>query len=166
MEACQYSAEPVACSISSKISESPSKPTKSYIEIIFENPEQGFNFMIFQNFYTASITIKVLKTGSMPELEDSWTTVYWKELMRNAHFEGDAQDWHYILAQSSFNQNFDRSNCKMMRIYLQQPSPSWMDFYIKNINVYNKWIVSFQKQPKKKALNGGSKFEQLRKGIK
>ena len=99
MEVCQYSAEPVACSISSKISENPVKPTKSYIEVVFENPDQGFNFMIFQNFYTYAITIKVLKTGaSIPELDDSWTTVYRKTLMRNAHFEGDAQDWHYILA--------------------------------------------------------------------
>ena len=72
----KYNAIPLDCTISGKISTSPTKPCKSYIEVVFNTSFQGFSFFVFQNFYTFAIAIKTLKTGANPDSEESWTTVY------------------------------------------------------------------------------------------
>ena len=64
------------------------------------------------------------------------------QLMRNAHFETDAQNWH-ILGTELFNSKFDRRSGKiLLRIYLKQPSPSWLDYTLRNITLYMKKIES------------------------
>ena len=35
-------------------------------------------------------------------------------------------------------QNFDRRNLKYLRIYLKQPSPNWLDFSLREIQVFMK----------------------------
>ena len=39
-----------------------------------------------------------------------------------------------------FNTRFERRNLKALRIYLKQPSPSWLDFSLRNITAYTKRI--------------------------
>lgn len=39
-----------------------------------------------------------------------------------------------------FNNKFDRRNLKFLRIYLKQPSPSWLDYTLRNITLYMKKI--------------------------
>ena len=97
---------------------------------------------MFQNFYVASITIKQYKGvgSSKAELDkpENWKIVLSNyKLMNNAHFEGDAQNWH-IIGKELFNENFDMENLNILRIFLTAPSPSWLDFYIKNFAVYYK----------------------------
>ena len=96
----------------------------------------------FQNFYVSSITIKQYKgeKDSKGEVEKSanWKTILSNyKLMKNAHFEGDAQNWH-IIGTELFNEKYERSNLSILRIYLNAPSPSWLDFYLKSISVYYK----------------------------
>ena len=113
MELSKYSAEPVECTISGKQADGPAKPCHSYIQIDFDKPDSGFSFIIFQNFYTARITVKSLKPGCSPDDETAWERVYSMSLMKNAHYEGDAMDWHLVTAQQ-FNTKFDRSNCRAL----------------------------------------------------
>lgn len=61
--------------------------------------------------------------------------------MRNAHFETDAQNWH-IIGTELFNSKFDRRSLKSIRLYLKQPSPSWLDYTLRNITLYMKKIES------------------------
>ena len=101
--------------------------------------------------------------------ERNWTSVLKNyTLMQDAHYENDAQNWHiigielvsliqefirswllfpvtifarsncYIIIQ--FNSRFERRNLKHLRLYLKQPSPSWLDFSLRNITVYTKRI--------------------------
>jgi hypothetical protein len=37
-----------------------------------------------------------------------------------------------------FNNNFERRNLKYLRVYLKQPSPAWLEFTLREIQVYLK----------------------------
>eukprot|EP00347_Sterkiella_histriomuscorum_P009432 403341237 len=122
------------------------KPCKSYIEVQF-NKEQEipfFQYIVLQNFYTFSITVKQFKGGLIGDLkelkknEGNWTTLLKDyQLMRNSHYETDAQNWH-IIGTELFNSKFDRRGVKYIRIYLKQPSSSWLDYTLRNITLYMK----------------------------
>ena len=69
---------------------------------------------------------------------DNWKTILANhKLMNNAHYEGDAQNWH-IIGVDLFNEKYDYANLSTLRIIMNAPSPSWLDFYLKNISVYCK----------------------------
>uniref|UniRef100_A0A7S3JF62 Uncharacterized protein n=1 Tax=Euplotes harpa TaxID=151035 RepID=A0A7S3JF62_9SPIT len=132
----------VDCTVSSKQKNFSKKPSRAYYDINFNAKDSGFNYMLFQNFYVASITIKQYKgeNETKAELEKAanWKTILPNyKLMNNAHFEGDAQNWH-IIGTELFNEKFDRSDLSVLRIFLNAPSPSWLDFYLKSISVYYK----------------------------
>ena len=56
-----------------------------------------FHYIVLQNFYTYSVTVKQCKPGQNPKNESSWFTILKDyQLMRNAHFETDAQNWHIL----------------------------------------------------------------------
>ena len=59
-----------------------------------------FHYIVLQNFYTYSVTVKQSKASSNAETrksESGWVTILKDyQLMRNAHFETDAQNWHII----------------------------------------------------------------------
>ena len=155
------------CVISPKQKNQAKKPSKAYYDITFSSKDKGFNYIIFQNFYVAAITIKQYQgeSDSKAELEkkDNWRTILSNyKLMKNAHFEGDAQNWHIIGAEL-FNDKFDRSNLSIFRIFLNAPSPSWLDFYLKNISVYYK-KASFTYKPPKTVKR--TPFGEFRKALK
>lgn len=156
----EYS-EKVNCTVTAKIQENDHKPTKSYIDITFEKSDQSFSYIVFQNFYTHSITIKSLKDGKSPEDEDAWEKIYTQKLMESAHFEGDAMNWHFIMA-SKFSGAYNK---KQLRIFLKSPSPSWVDFYIKNVEVYQKKFVvsSSYTKPVQQKL---SPFQKMKKEVR
>ena len=133
---------PVDCTVSSKQKNQSKKPSKSFYDISFVSKDSSLNYIIFQNFYVATITIKQYKGvgDSKAELEkpDNWKTVLSTyKLMNNAHFEGDAQNWH-IIGTELFNDKFEPNNLSILRIYMNAPSPSWLDFYLKTITVHYK----------------------------
>ena len=126
LEEMKFNLNPVECMISNKTSTQTHKPSKSYIEITFTK-DSLFNYIVLQNFYTYSITVKQFKSsvaqaGDPKEAkknDNNWITVLKNyQLMRNAHFETDAQNWH-IIGTEFFNSKFDRSNIKFIRIYLR-----------------------------------------------
>ena len=57
--------------------------------------------------------------------------------MKNAHYETDAQNWH-IVGTELFNDKFHRKGIRVMRIYLHQPSPVWLDYNIRSVQVFRK----------------------------
>ena len=68
--------------------------------------------------------------------EANWVTVLKNyRLMKNAHYEGDAQNWH-IVGIELFNSKFNLRSLRSLRIYLHQPSPSWLENTLRNICVY------------------------------
>jgi hypothetical protein len=68
----------------------------------------------------------------------NWVTILKDyRLMKNAHYEGDAQNWH-IVGIELFNSKFNIRTLRSLRIYLQQPSPSWMENTLRQISVYAK----------------------------
>lgn len=104
---------PIDCTISNKSNivanhnnTAQVKPCKSYIEITFNKETTEvpfFQYIVLQNFYTYSFTVKQFKSSGLGEIreqkksENNWVTVLKEyQLMRNAHFETDAQNWHII----------------------------------------------------------------------
>ena len=86
--------------------------------------------------------------------------------MQNPHYESDAQNWHIIGVESvsllekqwplawicldlstqptnflficfQFTK-FERRQLKFMRIYLKQPSPNWLEYNLRDMQVYLK----------------------------
>ena len=95
----KFNIVPVDCLISNKTMIMQQKPSKTYIEIQFNKDSEVpyFHYIVLQNFYTYSVTIKQCKTGQNPKNESSWVTILKDyQLMRNAHFETDAQNWHIL----------------------------------------------------------------------
>ena len=89
------------------------KPTRAYYDISTSSKDGGLNYIIFQNFYVASITIKQYKGVGDNKADydkpENWVSILNNyKLMNNAHFEGDAQNWH-IIGTELFNEKFDRS---------------------------------------------------------
>ena len=70
--------------------------------------------------------------------ESNWVTILKNyRLMKNAHYEGDSQNWH-IIGMELFNSKFNLRTLRSLRIYLHQPSPSWIDNTLRSIAVYAK----------------------------
>mmetsp|Transcript_18583 Transcript_18583/g.16461 ORF Transcript_18583/g.16461 Transcript_18583/m.16461 type:complete len:208 (+) Transcript_18583:19-642(+) len=153
MEPLKYAVLPVDVTVSSKNKTSSKKPSQSYYDISFANKNTKFNYIILQNFYVASITIKQLIADSESKVNqdnaENWKTILPNhKLMENAHYEGDAQDWH-IVGVDLFNDNFNYENLSILRVFMNAPSPSWLDFYLKNISVYSKKTQLIYKPEKK-----------------
>ena len=146
---------PVDWTVSSKQKNSPKRPWKTFYDITFNSDVTGFNYIIFQNFYVFTITVKQYKgeDDSRAEMDkpENWKTVLANyKLMKNAHFEGDAQNWH-IIGTELFNDKFDTNCLSTLRIYMNSPSPSWLDFSLKNISVY------YKKKALKEDIKAGKK---------
>ncbi|CDW82827.1 UNKNOWN [Stylonychia lemnae] len=183
-EDTKFNIIPIDCMISNKtnliavLNQQPSqKPCKSYIEIQF-NKEQEipfFQYIVLQNFYTYSVTVKQFKGGvgdvkEQKKNEGNWTTILKDyQLMRNSHFETDAQNWH-IIGTELFNTKFDRRGIKFLRIYLKQPSSSWLDYTLRNITMYmKKNEVKYQSQAHSQQLGIQREltpFEMLKQNIR
>jgi hypothetical protein len=130
-------------------------PCPSYIEICFSGPGP-LQYVIFQNYYTSSISIKQLN-----ETTSAWKTILRDyKLTHHPHFENDAENW-FILSTSLFNSNYRPHALSKMRIYLTQPSPNWVDNTLRNIKCYKVTIeAAAESEPPKHS------FEVFRKKIK
>lgn len=114
-------------------------PGPVYIEVTFpaQKPFRFF-YLLFQNYYTASVTLKQL-------LFESWTTILRNYKLTNTpHFENDAQNW-YLIPATYFSSDFQPEGFSKLRIYLTQPSPNWLDFTLKNIKCYSVFLVPVER---------------------
>ena len=104
----KFSIKVADCTISNKVNTKSQKPCQSYFDITLnKDSEIAFiSYIVFQNFYTNQITIKQFIPESGPissvtkedlQNEKQWVTILKDyQLMRNAHFENDAQNYHII----------------------------------------------------------------------
>ena len=147
----------------------PARPCKSYVEISFTSPDSQLSYIIFQNFYAQSVSVKQFismhgaGTGKdEKKIDANWVTVLKNyRLMRNAHFETDAQNWH-IIGTELLNAKFDRRNLRYLRLYMKQPSPSWLDFTLKNIQCFAKKFEA----PFKLETKALSPFEEMKSRLR
>lgn len=105
-------------------------PCPNYVEICFSSAGP-LQYVIFQNYYTSSITIKQFN-----DAKAAWKTILKDyKLTYYPHFENDAENW-FILSAGLFNSNYRPNALSKMRIYLTQPSPNWIDYTLRNIKCY------------------------------
>ena len=94
--------------ISNKTNTKPQKPSLSYFDVTLNKDTEVafFAYIVFQNFYTSTITIKqfIPSSGQISSVtrddlrnEKQWVTILKDyQLMLNAHYENDAQNYHII----------------------------------------------------------------------
>eukprot|EP00397_Hematodinium_sp_SG-2012_P068954 GEMP01114986.1.p1 GENE.GEMP01114986.1~~GEMP01114986.1.p1 ORF type:complete len:174 (+),score=39.05 GEMP01114986.1:98-619(+) len=86
--------------------------------------------ILFQNFYTHSLSIALQSDGPTP--------IFSTQLMEVCHAENDAQAWHAIYA-NQFNPGLPPDvSAVTLEFTLKQPSPMWVDkdFSIRSLQGY------------------------------
>lgn len=105
MQEPRFTIKPSEIQVSNKVASKSSKPCHQQIDIVFQKEsDQNFvQYLVFQNFYTASVSVKQFtgSTGSNFKEEmkkdANWLTVLSNyQLMVDPHCESDAQNWHII----------------------------------------------------------------------
>jgi hypothetical protein len=130
-------------------------PCDFYIEVTLPAGCR-LSMILLQNHYTSSISIKQRldsPTKFVTVLKDY-------RLMTFPHFENDAQNWH-IIPVTQFNSKFNQLQCKVVRVYLKQLSPNWVDYNIKNIKCF-----SVVEAPRSTKVEFKSKFDKFKADLK
>ena len=107
MQENKFTIKQADCTVSNKVATKPQRPCQHYIDISFnkDNEISFFSYITLQNFYTHAITIKQFispngaNANPREEMKDdkNWVSILKNyNLMANAHFENDAQNWHII----------------------------------------------------------------------
>ncbi len=106
------------------------KPCQISIDLAFANNSgNDFDTLLFQNYYTSSITIiQQVSSGFVNILENYC-------LMNDPYCENKSQDW-FAINISEFNGSFVRG--KPMRIIMFQPASQWHKFELRNIKLLYK----------------------------
>lgn len=81
------------CTVTDVVRSTASGPAVAFQDIHFTTPPAGLTSIQFQNYYAAAVAFSQETTdapGSFVRLTDRYT------LMADAHFEGDAREWHQI----------------------------------------------------------------------
>ena len=123
----KFNIQNIECHIAKPATTSTTMPCMTYVECTFSKPQDIglLSHMAFQNYYTYSITIKqfVSPTQSTNPSRDemkneaNWVAILKNyKLMNNAHYEGDAQNWH-IIGLELFNCKLNLKNLRNLRIY-------------------------------------------------
>ncbi len=107
------------------------RPGPVFIDITFTGTSNNdFDTLLFQNFYTASISIVQQNAAGL--------TVFILEnyqLMDSPYAERGSQSW-FMIKSSEFNPQFQKG--KPFRILLFQPAAQWYKFEIRQIKALNK----------------------------
>ena len=134
-EEYEYEYVSVKFTVESSMTAQQERPCTIYQEIRFAEPID-IEFITFRNFYCAYITIDKY-------IDSEWETILRKyQLMKNGHFENDAQNSHIIHQQQFIgngNENEkenDISATTALRFYLIQPSSNWTSFGLRDLMCY------------------------------
>jgi len=104
----KFSIKVADCTISNKVNVKAQKPCLSYFDVTLNKDTEiaFFSYLVFQNFYTNTVSIKQFipssgsaSAASKEDLKNdkNWVTILKNyRLMANAHFENDAQNYHII----------------------------------------------------------------------
>ncbi|KAG5190961.1 hypothetical protein JKP88DRAFT_275006 [Tribonema minus] len=111
------------------------RPCLLYFEVTLLQPKQtppGAVF-VFQNYYASHVTLRVQRGGASDAFD--WETVLDRHpLMRDPHYEGDAQHWHVLplpqrvveLANGNEGGGGEGDGgVRCVRVCLHQSSPLW-----------------------------------------
>ncbi|XP_026163209.1 nicolin-1 [Mastacembelus armatus] len=88
----------------------------------------------FKNYYTANVTVRLLKRNPGQEAPAKWCTALRDlPLMDNPHTEGGSQDYCSIhRTQMQVEPDYVAS----VRLILRQPSSAWLTFSLEEIKIY------------------------------
>ncbi|KAG2382532.1 hypothetical protein C9374_005112 [Naegleria lovaniensis] len=113
------------------VKEQSKRPCLIYQDIKFEKPTQ-IAFIIFRNYYCSHITIKYKAQNGM------FVTLLSKfQLMENANYENDSQNYVRINCGKDFNSNYKKDmQFNNLRFYYYQTSPNWKTFSLTNFSFY------------------------------
>ncbi|XP_053723167.1 nicolin-1 [Synchiropus splendidus] len=88
----------------------------------------------FKNYYTASVTVRLLRRGAGQDTAAKWTTALRDmTLMDNPHTEGGAQDYYSI---HRTQMSVEADNVVTVRLILRQPSSAWMSFTLEELQIF------------------------------
>lgn len=85
--------------------------------------------------------------------------------MSNPHYESEAEN-HHVIGTDLFTNKFERRQLKILRIYLKQPSPSWLDFTLNEIQVFMKKTETQNISAITKPVQQQNSFDQFKSQIK
>ncbi|XP_060925770.1 nicolin-1 [Limanda limanda] len=87
----------------------------------------------FKNYYTASVSVRLLRRGPGQEAPAKWCTALRDlSLMSNPHTEGGSQDF-YSIHRTQMREEPD--HVVSVRLILRQPSSAWLTFSLEDITI-------------------------------
>ncbi|KAF5897207.1 nicolin-1, partial [Clarias magur] len=124
---------PVALQLGDVVSDS-ARPGVYITDIVLSTPV-NINEISFKNYYTAYLTVRVLKN----EEENDESPATWFTCMKNyclmssPHTEGGSQEYFSIYRQQMLT---EPDNVITVRLILRQPSSVWLNFNIQEVKIY------------------------------
>ena len=117
-----------------KISERKEDINKHYFyEISSNNNNIKFDYIIFKNFYVASISLIAYSGTESYNLLNNYT------IMNDPNTEEDSERY-YVISSKEFDieeNKFKEIKINNMKLYIFQPSLLWNCYYLKNLKVIN-----------------------------
>uniref|UniRef100_A0A3B4WTP8 Nicolin 1 n=1 Tax=Seriola lalandi dorsalis TaxID=1841481 RepID=A0A3B4WTP8_SERLL len=90
--------------------------------------------IIFKNYYTAYVTVRLLRRSPGQEAPAKWCTALRDlPLMDNPHTEGGSQDYYSI---HRAQMQVEPDHVVSVRLILRQPSSAWLTFSLEDIKIY------------------------------
>ena len=116
-----------------KISERKEDLNKQYYYEISANNNIKFDYILFKNFYVASISLIAYSGNESFNLLNNYT------IMNDPNTEEDSERY-IIISSKEFDleeSKFKELKINFMKLYIFQPSSLWNCFYLKNLKVIN-----------------------------
>ncbi|XP_034553441.1 nicolin-1 isoform X2 [Notolabrus celidotus] len=88
----------------------------------------------FKNYYTAYLTVRLLRRGPGQEATAKWSTALRDlPLMDNPHTERGSQDYYSI---HRTQMQVEPDHVTSVRLILRQPSSAWLTFSLEDVHIY------------------------------
>ena len=116
-----------------KISERKEDLNKQYYYEIRANNNIKFDYILFKNFYVATISLIAYSGNESFNLLNNYT------IMNDPNTEEDSERY-IIISSKEFDleeSKFKELKINFMKLYIFQPSSLWNCFYLKNLKVIN-----------------------------
>uniref|UniRef100_A0A8D2ZYH2 Nicolin 1 n=1 Tax=Scophthalmus maximus TaxID=52904 RepID=A0A8D2ZYH2_SCOMX len=105
----------------------------------------------FKNYYTASVTVRLLRRGPGQEAPAKWCTALRDlPLMDNPHTERGSQDYCTI---HRTQMKAEPDHVVSVRLILRQPSSAWLTFSIGDVKIFPRAEPRFSRQSGRRESN-------------
>ncbi|XP_071368752.1 nicolin-1 [Centroberyx affinis] len=134
--------KPVTCTIKSpvnlQIGDTKTDTSRSGVSVVDITLPFGKTVSIeditFKNYYTAFVTVRLLRRNPGQEAPAKWCTVLRDlALMDNPHTEGGSQDYFSI---HRTQMQVEPDHVVSVRLILRQPSSAWLTFNLEEIKIH------------------------------